>query len=82
MLTSPERRALFKDFMEEASSRWERLGLGKADLKAAVDGIDDWVEANAASYNAAIPQPARGALSIQQKVRLLFYVVKKRFEVA
>lgn len=81
MLTPPERRALYKDFMEDASSRWEPLGLLKGELKAAVDAVDDWVEANQAAFNQAIPQPARDALSNRQKVRLLLYVVKKRYEV-
>lgn len=54
--------------------------VNKPDLRAAVDAIDDWVNANAASFNTAIPQPARGALTAKQKARLLMMVVKKRFE--
>lgn len=53
----------------------------KAQLRAAIDAIDDWVEENAASFNLAIPQPARGALSARQKAGLLNYVVTRRFEV-
>lgn len=54
----------------------------KAELQAAVNAVDSWVDSNAASFNAAIPQPARGALSAAQKAALLQYVVQKRFEVA
>lgn len=56
--------------------------LSKADLRAAINAIDDWVDSNAASFNTAIPQPARGALSARQKAALLTYVVTRRFEVA
>jgi hypothetical protein len=50
----------------------------KADLRAAVDATDAWCDANAASFNSAIPQPARGALTAKQKAALLMYVVAKR----
>jgi hypothetical protein len=69
-------------------AEWQRgndspLGaLTKADLKAAVDAIDAWIDANAASFNQAIPQPARGALTAKQKAWLFFFVVRRRFEVA
>jgi hypothetical protein len=52
--------------------------LTKAQLKAAVDAVDDWAEANAAAFNTAIPQPQRGAMSTRQKTFLLAYVIFKR----
>lgn len=55
------------------------LALTKDDLTAAVAGLDDWLEANAAGANAAIPQPARAALSAPQKAALLSYVALARF---
>lgn len=55
------------------------LTLTKDDLTAAVAGIDDWVEANAADFNVAIPQPARAALTTPQKAALLSYVALARF---
>lgn len=58
----------------------ETIAVTKVDLKAALDGVDDWVNANAASLNAAIPQPARANLTAAQKARLLVWVVRKRFE--
>lgn len=56
-------------------------GVLKAELRAAVDAIDGWVDSNAASFNTAIPQPARGALSAKQKAALLMFVVDRRFSV-
>jgi hypothetical protein len=54
-------------------------GLTKADIVAAAGGLDDWLVANTAAVNAAIPQPARGALTAAQKARLLEAVVRRRF---
>lgn len=54
----------------------------KTDLRAAINAIDDWVDANAVSFNTSIPQPAREQLTAKQKARLLMWVIKRRFEVA
>lgn len=80
-LTDSERQQLFNQFTSEASSIWEQLPLVKADLRATVDAIDDWVENNVASFNLAIPEPARTALTTKQKIKLLFMVIKRRWEV-
>jgi len=51
-------------------------------LQAAVDAVDGWLDANAASLNAAIPVEARTTLTVKQKAQLLVYVIRRRFEVA
>lgn len=51
----------------------------KADLRAAINGLDDYIHTNAAAINTAIPQPARGQLTQAQKALLLNYVVTKRY---
>ena len=79
-LTTEQRHDLWAELMRELSRQRASISLTKPELRAAVDAVDAWVEANAASYNSAIPQPARGALSAQQKAQLLMYVVTKRFE--
>ena len=53
----------------------------KADLRSAINAVDDWVEANQTAFNTAIPQPARGALSTRQKAALLMLVCERRFGV-
>jgi hypothetical protein len=58
------------------------LNVTKADLRAAVDALDDFLNTNAAAINSAIPQPARGALSTSQKAALLQFVVYRRYQVA
>jgi hypothetical protein len=51
----------------------------KAEFRAAVDAADTLVDDNAASFNSAIPQPARGAMSASQKAALLMYVLFRRW---
>lgn len=82
VLTNPNRLEIWAQYMSDCSSERKPIPLTKADLRAAVDAIDGWIDANAASFNTAIPQPARGALSAKEKANLLVYVVRKRFEVA
>lgn len=53
-------------------------GVTKAELRAAVDATDDWIEANQASFNTALPQPFRGAASTPQKTFLFCYVAMRR----
>lgn len=50
----------------------------KADLRAAVDATDAWIEANQAAFNTALPQPFRGAATTPQKTLLFCYVAMRR----
>jgi hypothetical protein len=74
-LSDAERKALWAQFMSDASAENQVLPLLKTDLRAAVDAIDDWID------NTALPQPAKDALTAKQKAQLIMYVVRKRFEV-
>lgn len=76
-LSDADRKAIWEKFMRD-----NRDGFGaltKADLRAAVDALDNFMETNAAAINSAIPQPSRGALSASQKAHLLSYVVLRRW---
>lgn len=65
------------------SSIRESLGsVTRADIKAAIDGLDNYIDTNGAGINSAIPQPARAQLSTRQKALLLAYVCIRRSEVA
>ena len=57
----------------------EDCGVTKADVRAAVDALDLYLDTNATAINTAIPQPARGALTSAQKARLLSLVALRRF---
>ncbi len=69
---------------QETWARWmqdneEETPFLKAELRAAVDAIDEWVNDNAAAMNLALPQPFRGDASVEQKAMVLTYVVAKRY---
>lgn len=78
VLSDPNRVAVWTDWMRENA---ESCSITKTDLRAAVNAADDWANSNAASYNTAIPQPARNALTSAQKARILSYVILKRWQV-
>ncbi len=79
VLSDPDRAALWAEFMRDRSGARDPLALTKADLRAAVNAIDDWLNTNAAALNSAIPQPARGALTVPQKALLLQHCVARRY---
>ena len=79
VLSDGLRRAICATFMREKSSLRELIPtITKVELLAAVHAVDAWIEANAASFNAAIPEPARSALTVQQKVDLFLLVLIRR----
>ena len=79
VLSEADRVEMTAQIMRTLSSEWESLGLTKPQLKAAVDAADAWVDANAASYNTALPVAARNNLTPKQKARLLVFVIQQRF---
>lgn len=80
VLSDAERGALHAEIMAQLSAIRESTGsLTKADLCAAIDALDSFLDANATAINNAIPQPARGVLSTAQKARLLALVTLKRW---
>ena len=81
VLGAADREAIFKDYASDISNRRLSVTLTKAELRAAINAIDDWSEANQTSFNTAIPQPARGALTAKEKALLLMFVTAKRWGV-
>lgn len=79
VLNETERARLWRGLMRYWSNQHESLGLTKADLRAAVDAADTWLESNATSYNSALPQPARGALTSGQKALILAVAALARY---
>ena len=76
VLTDTQRAEVTAAFMQQAKGPHTIL---KADVRAAVDGLDSWYDANAAAANQAIPQPARGAMSLEDKALMSNLVVNKRY---
>ena len=85
VLTNEDRAELWAQFMRTACARNENISAGgamtKQELRAAVDAVDQWVSDNQASFNTALPEPAKSVLSADHKAKLLVFIVKKRWEV-
>jgi hypothetical protein len=72
-------RAVITAHIQRPQQVFGALGtLTKADLRAAVDATDQWIDDNAAAYNTALSQPARGALTADQKTLLFCFVALRR----
>lgn len=80
-LPEQDRADLHADFQRLSSRSREAIGLTKAELRDAVDAVDDWIDDNALSFNNALPVAAKAALTGKQKLRMLMSVMKRRFEV-
>jgi len=79
VLTDNERKNIWAALMRRWSAERESCGFAKADLRAAVDALDQWLEDNAPAINSALPQPFRGAASPGDKALLLAYVTLRRY---
>jgi len=79
VLSDAERARIWRGIMRYWSAERTPCGTTKADLRAAVNAADAWIDANAAAYNSALPQPARGALTTEQKAVLLAITALVRF---
>ena len=80
VLPDADRTAVGNQWMRDNNTP---LGaLTKAELRAAVNAMDQWIDDNASAFNTSIPQPARAQLTAKQKAWLFSYVIKRRFEVA
>lgn len=77
-LTTQQRSQVWGALMRAAAEDPVPGTITKADLRAAVDACDDWIDANAASFNAALPQPFRGQANLNQKILLLAFVLERR----
>lgn len=79
-LSAGDRLLCYSDFVREVGGDRETFnGVTKADLKAAVKALDDFLVANATAINTAIPQPARASLTAAQKARMLMWVIRYRY---
>jgi hypothetical protein len=81
VLPDADRFAVWRDVQAETPAGETYGALTKGDLRAVVDAVDTWVNANASAFNSAIPEPGRTQLTAKQKARILMYVVSKRFDV-
>lgn len=78
-LTAPQRTGLRSEIGRLLSEQREPFPLTKPQLDAAIAAIDDWIEANAVSFNQSLPVAARNNLTARQKAQLLSRVALARF---
>jgi hypothetical protein len=74
-LTDPERREVWAKLMRERACP---ATVDKPDFRAAVDAVDAWADANAVSFNSALPLPYRNAADSDQKAILMAGVMLRR----
>jgi len=82
VLSGSERARARQAFTQDLMAASEEIGLTRPELQAAIDATDAWIDGNGASFNAALPLPARAALTTKQKARLFVAVAKRRYEVS
>jgi hypothetical protein len=81
VLTTEQRREIWAKVQQDLSASHEPIGaISKSDLRDALDAVDVWVSTSAASFNSALPEPAKSVLTPLQKSRALLYIVRKRFQ--
>ena len=80
-LSDAKRKEIWSQYMQDASIVWEIIPIGKTDLRAVVNAIDQWIENNASSFNNAIPEPGKSALTKKQKYRIFKEIIKRKWEV-
>ena len=79
VLPDNKRAAAWAELMQDLSADGQEIAITKADLRATVDALDTFLENNAATINAAIPQRARSGLTTAQKARILAAVTLYRY---
>lgn len=77
-LSEADRDHVFQEMISKNPSP-EVLSLSVLDLRAAVNASDDWAVANAQSFNAALPLPARTVMTTKQKTLMLSLVIYWRW---
>lgn len=80
VLSDNDRIAVWLQWMRENKEAITGA-MTKAELRAAINDADTWASDNAASFNSALPLPARTVLSAKQKAALLMFVIERRWGV-
>lgn len=81
-LSTEDRKRVYRGLMRFWSGLRESLALSKAELLAAVNATDTWIDDNQVSYNTALPQVARDNLTQAQKTVLFCVVALARVSIA
>lgn len=82
VLSNADRAAVWEQLMSELSQRREHLGVLKGEGRTVLNAMDQWISDNMASFNAAVPQPARSVLTSNQKEEWFTALLHRRREVS
>ncbi len=80
-LSSENRAVLVAKSARENSQLRENYQLTKSQHRALYDAVDTWINDNAASYNNALPEPAKTTMTAKQKARVFVAVITRRWEI-
>jgi len=78
VLTDTVRLKLLRGLMRYWSSEWSNIPVNKAQLAAAVNATDDWLDENSASLNSSLPEAFRTTATVEQKAFVLACVALAR----
>lgn len=82
ILTDSDRKEIWTKFMSDVSAREEKFGaVNKHQIKDLIDAVDQWISDNLASFNSALPEPAKTQLTGKQKFEIFMAVAQRRWEV-
>jgi hypothetical protein len=76
VLPDADRALITRVIQRRIKSAWG--GCVDPDLRAAIDAADTWADANAGSFNSALPLPARSLMTLSDKTIVLAYVILRR----
>lgn len=82
VLPGTDRLKAYVSNVQELMGAGETIAITKADLLAAINAADDWVNTNSTAFNNALPTAAKNNLTARQKARLLSWVIRRRYEVS
>lgn len=79
VLSDEDRAELTAEILRDLSRGREPLNSDKAQARAVVNAIDDFLNTNAIAMNNAIPQPQRANYTTSQKARFYAGTIAKRW---
>lgn len=77
VLSEETRVQVWAEWMKDNS---EAVNISKADIRTAVNEIDNWVESQLAGALTCMSEPALSGLTADQKFNLFNRIVRKRVE--
>lgn len=81
-LSTDDRTSLLAAWQEEQSRAGKAINLTKPELRAMLDAVDDGIDDVMVTINGLFPAKMRNALSMEEKLAILFELFRRRLKVA